>query len=394
MSNKRVLYQMLDNPLSKNHGNKTWSLQLLQYFKERDIAVDFVSDREWGMWSDSDIATFQQTGLADRLFVLDRKPSKKNILRYFLSHKLPEFFIKKKAGFYKAPIYDHITRYYQKQFDNILKKNSYDFVLINYVTCASLIHNNPYLKGATTIIDTHDFFTSQHQHHKNFDIGASFKEEMRRLSWFDMIWTVSTEEHYIFSQFCKNDVRLVQTMLDKPSVRRDFKDKKYDIIYVASDIRHNQLSAEWFFKQVYPLLPSDIKICVIGKITRYIDDYPNVEKILFVDDLADYYTQAKVAICPMLSGTGIKIKVVEALSFGLPIVCNHRGLDGLLNKVNNGCIATNDATQFASAIQQLLHDTAFYERQSHMASATFDLFFAKEQAYQRLDNIFGITQTS
>lgn len=392
MNGKRILYQMLDNPLSKNHGNKTWSIQLLKYFEARGFAVDFVSDREWGMWTPDDVMAFRQSGFSEKTFILDRKPSKKNLIRYFLGYKLPEFFLKKRSGFYKVPIYDHITLFYQKQFNNILKKNTYDFIIINYVTCASLIRNNPYTGNAVTIIDTHDFFTSQHQNNKNFDIGKAFKEEIKRLTWFDIIWTVSSEEHYLFSQFCNKKVALVQTMLDKPNPAAllPFNKKEYDIIYVASDIRHNQISANWFFKEVYPLLPGDLKICVIGKITKHISDYNNVCKINFAEELHTYYADSKMAICPMLSGTGIKIKVVEALSFGLPVVCTLRGLDGLLNKVNNGCIATNDPKQFASTILALLNNESFYNKQSKMASETFDLFFAKDQAYKKLDQVFGI----
>lgn len=382
---------MLDNPLGKNHGNKTWSLQLLKYFKTRGFEVDFVSDREWGMWSAADIEAFQKTGLARSVHILDRKPSKKNILRYFFQHKLPNFLIKRKAGFYTPAISDHITLFYQRQFNKILRSNEYDFIYINYVTCYSLIKNNPYVGSAIKIIDTHDFFTSQFQRHKNFDIGNAFREEIRRLSLFDNIWTVSVEEHYVFSQFCNKKVSLVQTMLDKPP--RDailpFDEKEYDIIYVASDIIHNKASASWFFSEVYPSLSPILNICVIGKITDHLSDYPNVRKIRFVDDLDTFYAKSRIAICPMLSGTGIKVKVVEALSFGLPVVCNPRGVDGLLNKVNNGCTVVENGAQFAIAIDALLKDRELYSRQSEQAEASFDLFFRTESAYKKLDAIFA-----
>ncbi len=382
---------MLDNPLGKNHGNKTWSLQLLKYFKIRGFEVDFISDKEWGMWSAADVEAIHKTGLVKSVHILDRKPSKKNILRYFFQHKLPHFFIKRKAGFYAPAISDHITLFYQRQFDKILKNNEYDFIYINYVTCYSLIKNNPYLGSAIKIIDTHDFFTSQFQRKKNFDIGKAFREEIKRLSLFDNIWTVSVEEHYIFSQFCDKKVSLVQTMLDKPSLDSmvPFDEKEYDIIYVASDIIHNKVSASWFFSEVYPSLPSSLKICVIGKITDHLSEYPNVHKIRFVDDLGAFYAKTRIAICPMLSGTGIKVKVVEALSFGLPVVCNPRGVDGLLNKVNNGCTVVENGMQFAIAITALLTDRELYSRQSKQAESSFDLFFSTKSAYKKLDAIFA-----
>lgn len=396
MHSKRILYHILDNPMGKNHGNMTWSLQLLKYFRKRGFDVDFVSDRDWGMWSNMDIKAFEKTGLARSVHILDRKPSKKNLLRYFFLHKLPHFFIKRKAGFYRPSIHDHITLFYQKQFNEILKKGKYDFVYINYVTCSNLIKDNPYVGKAIKIIDTHDFFTSQFQKQRGFNIGKAFKEEIERLSLFDDIWTVSVEEHYIFSQFCNRKVSLVQTMLEKPSLNLMLSatEKEYDIVYVASDIIHNKISANWFFTEVYPQLAPDLKIVVIGKITDHIPDFANVHKIRFVDDLGSMYAKSRIAICPMLSGTGIKVKVVEALSFGLPIVCSPRGVDGLLNKVNNGCTIAENEKQFASAISHLLNDTVLYARESQLAEASFDLFFSTQSAYKKLDTIFGAGETT
>ena len=63
----------------------------------------------------------------------------------------------------------------------------------------------------------------------------------------------------------------------------------------------------------------------------------------------------------MLSGTGVKIKVLESLSHNIPIVTNERGIDGLINKTNNGCWVTNTAESFAHAIHTLLENETIYE---------------------------------
>ena len=85
-----------------------------------------------------------------------------------------------------------------------------------------------------------------------------------------------------------------------------------------------------------------------------------------VQDLEEFYTNARVAICPMLSGTGIKIKVLEALSYGLPVVTNRRGIDGLINKKNNGCIVCQDPKDFADNINQLIKDDVFYQNMKYL----------------------------
>ena len=156
---------------------------------------------------------------------------------------------------------------------------------------------------------------------------------------------------------------------------------------------HNIKSAQWFFEKVYPLLPLNISICVVGRICNYIGDYSNVTKIEFVEDLDTLYKQSKITICPMLSGTGVKIKVIESLSFGLPVVCNERGVDGLLNKNNNGCLVAEDENQFANNIIKLLKKEEFYNIIKSEAISFFDKNHSQSIVYQKLDKIFEIEKS-
>ena len=386
---KKVLFFMPDNPLKKNAGNRTRALSMLSYFKSRNFEIDFVSEYYTGLWNETDIKAFQQSGLADNTYVIKKKPSKKNILYYLLFYKLPNFFYSNKAWFFPLQFPELVTLRFKRAFKKILAENNYDYIFINYASWATLVEHNPLTKGAVTVIDTHDFITAQLQ--RKVNIGQSFKEEIRRISLFDIALAISVEEQYIFSQFCKNKVALAPMMLDKPEAIGVIAEKSFDLIYVASDNVHNQKSANWFFKEVYPLLPANVQICVIGQINEHLTiKAPNITSVNFVEDLSTYYKNAKVALCPMLTGTGTKIKVVEALSYGMPVVCNTRGIDGLIDKNNNGCLVSDDVVEFKNNIMQLLTDASAYQKQAENALATFNLNYEKEQCYKNLDTIFGI----
>ena len=81
----------------------------------------------------------------------------------------------------------------------------------------------------------------------------------------------------------------------------------------------------------------------------------------------------------MFHGTGMKIKVVEAMAYGIPIVCNERGVDGLPDKMMSGCIVTNDEREFADAINLLVRDTAFYQEKSKRIKAYYRTIFERGQ---------------
>lgn len=388
--NKRVLYFMPDNPLKKTAGNSVAPSKLLQYFKDRNIPVDFVSEYHWGEWDENKIKAFKESGIATELYVLDRKPYKKtNKVRYFFFHKLPSLLSVNKFGIIPPAIPDYVTPSMRKAFNKLVQQQKYDYIIISYVTWANLIKNNHNALTAYKIIDTHDFITAQLTTKRNFKLGKAFEEEIKRLDMFDESWAVSIEEKYIFNQFSRSKQQLAFPIHD--NVYLPATEKKYDLIYIASENVHNQRAATWFYEEVYPLLPAHLRICQIGRINHFIpDQYANVERVVFAERLEDYYAQAKVAICPMLSGTGIKIKTLEALSFGIPVVSNTKGVDGMPDKSKNGCLVSDDPAAFAAHIQQLLNNDAVYSQQQQWARETISMFFDTTQRYKVLDQVFGV----
>ena len=389
---RKVLYFFPDNVGKQTAGNKTRAIQLLKYLKGRGYQVDFASLNHEKFDKGTEPETIEfllNNNLADNVYLLPRKPAKGNPIVYFFRNKLCDLIYYWTSYPLRSNIPTYMTIALKNAFEDILKANTYDDIIISYVTCTGLIANRSLLNGAKTIIDTHDFITAQFKYKKNFHLGVTFQDEIRRLDKFDEVWAISPEEQYVFGQFSKSNVRLVPLMIDadhladKPATQ-----KKYDLIYVASDNVHNKRSADWFFEQVYPLLPQGLKICVIGLINKSIPEKYKIERVPYAESLDDYYAASKIALCPMLTGTGVKVKVVEALAHKLPVVCNLRGIDGLPNKRLNGCLVSDDPQIFAQNILTLLQDQEFYALQSEFASDLFNHSFSKAVIYKELDAAF------
>ena len=81
----------------------------------------------------------------------------------------------------------------------------------------------------------------------------------------------------------------------------------------------------------------------------------------------------------------MKIKVVEAMAKGLPVVCNERGVDGLPDKTKSGCLVTDDKYEFADYIMKLLIDTQYYREIADNIFAYYEEIFDKDR-YIRLFN--------
>lgn len=378
----RILYFYPENPLLLNQGNNSRANALLHYFRSRSIKVDFVGV-ESNVFSYDSIKELESNNLIDKGYLLKEFIREKNKIKYFFWHSLPNLI------FGRVKHFNRIRFFHQSYFNHILKSNRYDYIIISYAYWAGLVIDNPYIQNAKLCIDTHDFLTSQFQNLKGFNIGKYFQKEIELLNNFDKIFVISAEENYLFSQFVKKDVTTVSHIIEN-KFNKTSDNKKFDLIYVASSNSHNIAGANWFFTNVYPLLDKRINMLVIGKICHSIPDFLNVIKLPFIDNLDNYYSNSKVAICPMFSGTGLKIKVIEALSFGLPVVCNYRGVDGMESKINNGCLVTNVPLEFARNIELLLHDQAKYSEISNYGKQYFTDNNDQRTCYDKIDVIFQI----
>ncbi len=375
----KILYFYPENPTTSNQGNNARAFALLQYFKNRNHKIDYIGIASKS-FSEVDLEAIKNANLIENGFLLKRDKRISKTFSYLFTYAIPN----KLKG--RIRDFDRTRFGHKNQFSKILKDNQYDYIIISYAYWAELIRENKHLKEAKLIIDTHDFLTSQFQNQKRFNLGKYFNKEVELLNLFQKIWVISSDENYVFSQFVSSDVITIPHALEVKFQLNST--KKYDLVYVASSNEHNVKSAKWFFEEVYPKLNTTLSICVVGKINEYIPELPNVTKIHFLEDLNQVYSESRVAICPMLSGTGLKIKVVEALSYGLPVVCNPRGIDGLINKTNNGCLVTVDASIFSKYIEQLLTDNNFYEQQQALAKNFFANYLSKEVVYSELDNVF------
>lgn len=365
------------NPMSGRAGNITRCLQLLKYFESNSnyLQTWFVS---FDNWTKIDMAHFEQQFPNIKLILIQHREKKENYLKYLFNDKFLRLFLRKGI--------DQVTPFNSKQLKKNLK-GIFDISLISYVDWGSF---SQFIQSKYTIIDTHDFMTSQYVR-RNGDrkvIGKVFQEEIEILNRVDEVWTYSIEEQYIFEQFLTNKISLLPISLNVHLESKMKLNRIYEVLYVASDNDHNIKSISWFVQEVLPLIDKKFSMAVVGKICEKIQDNSRITKLGVVNDLAEVYNSSKITICPMLSGTGIKIKVLESLSFGIPVVTTRRGVDGLINKVSNGCLVAETAKQFAFYINKLLIDTQFYNRIKIQGVDFYNNNYALDNEIKILDDCF------
>jgi len=75
-----------------------------------------------------------------------------------------------------------------------------------------------------------------------------------------------------------------------------------------------------------------------------------------VDDVAAYLLRTNVVVVPLLTGAGMRLKILEACALSLPVVSTSLGADGLEYRENEHLLIADDAAHFADKVCSLLDD--------------------------------------
>lgn len=135
-----------------------------------------------------------------------------------------------------------------------------------------------------------------------------------------------------------------------------------DTLLFLGSFRHipNREALEWFLLQVWPLIVEkrpQTKLVIIGSDPPPRHSLPQVgeiEMIGFVEDVRDALARYAVFICPILSGSGVRVKLLEAFAAGIPVVSTTVGAEGLARQDGDTCSLADDPAAFAEKTIRLL----------------------------------------
>jgi O-antigen biosynthesis protein len=82
-----------------------------------------------------------------------------------------------------------------------------------------------------------------------------------------------------------------------------------------------------------------------------------IDLLGFVEDIQPLFASCALFICPIRSGSGVRVKLLEAFATGIPVVSTTLGAEGLAREDGEFCALADDAESFATRTVQLLKDS-------------------------------------
>ena len=226
--------------------------------------------------------------------------------------------------------------------------------------------------------------------------------EDRQPSWFDATYLISPDETARLQARCPGaEIGTLPPLLREPrSLVRNYTGTPEFTFIGGFDYAPNRDGLDWFLSSCRAAVQTALPDAVINVVGAGTDrGLPSaaawggaVRFLGWVDDLDAVLAGSAALLSPLRTGSGVKIKVLEALARGLPVVATPAGVQGIEGGELSGCLVGETPAELAAAMRTAV-DPATNAELSVAARRAWDTRYSPAVVRRRYDEIFGLTPT-
>ena len=157
----------------------------------------------------------------------------------------------------------------------------------------------------------------------------------------------------------------------------------------------NAEGVHWFCREIWPEIRSRLPgavLTIIGRDSRKMLGAamrdPSIEAMGYVADPVPYLAETGVFIVPLRAGGGLRVKILDAWSWELPVVSTGIGAEGLrVRHGENLCLADEPAS-FASAVVEIMNNPSLAAHLAREGRRTLEQYYDWRKAYRAWDRIY------
>jgi GT2 family glycosyltransferase/glycosyltransferase involved in cell wall biosynthesis len=224
------------------------------------------------------------------------------------------------------------------------------------------------------------------------------KAELRLASAADRILTVSEADKKTLLEDCPHlSIQVLPDIYPLHPPVIPYKDRE-DLLFVGGFNHHPNTDAmAWFLPDIFPRIRQSlpgIRVLIIG-------ENPPEEILAFAgndviflghaDDLRQYLQRCRIAIAPLRYGSGLKGKIIQSMSNGLPLVTTAVGAEGAFLRDGENALIADDAQGFARSVARLYQNQELWENVSAGSSETVQEHFSKSSWQEELSRVIEVS---
>lgn len=267
----------------------------------------------------------------------------------------------------------------RNKLSKLVIENKFDYMILEGEYVGAVLDNN-YLKSTPFILRLHNneslYFKQLYKSEKKVFSSIYYYLESILFSIYStkvikkarkICCISSTEAQGIREKYDTKEIEFSPTIIE----RRNYTERELNtkvVLYIGALFTPNNIeSVKWYLKNVHPALNDvkDYKFIIVGStknesqkkwLEEIVSKTDNVSVYFDVSDLEEFYSNACVFVNPVLNGAGLKIKNLNAISEGLPLVTTTKGNDGTGFVNNESVFIADSPNDFEKCVRKLLLD--------------------------------------
>lgn len=301
----------------------------------------------------------------------------------------------------------HHSRAFQRQFDELLKEDSWDLIQCEWTPYARFLTHTP---TVPILMATHNvesqIWARRADHTGNPFAKVFFRTQEWKMRRFEKqallrasAATVVTKlDLSTLRNWGVENVNLVPNGVDLETYCPIAEEEREDeLLFLASlDWYPNVDALDYFVKNILPIVRArrpGAKLRIVGRkpaesLIKQYSGLPGIDFIGEVKEVRSHLARATVVIVPLRIGGGSRIKILEALAAGKAVISTTIGAEGLDVVSGEHLLVADSPAAFAGGIEELLASTTLRRRLSNNGRKLVTDRYGWDQIANRLESIW------
>jgi len=265
----------------------------------------------------------------------------------------------------------------------LLNGQKYDLVIASQLPMAAYY---PYFGRVPALFEEVELGLSYGHAH---DSSGGLKHLRHALTWFKLrtyfsqllksfraCTVVSEQERQLLKNIFpahKQEIEVIPNCVNVKDYEQIHVEQKPNQLVFSGSFRYhtNYEAMVWFVRDVLPKILQEIpqaQLVITGDhLGLPLPPSPNVTLAGYVDDIGALIASSSVSLAPLWSGGGTRLKILEAMAIGTPVVATSKGAEGLDARRGEHLLIADTPESFAECVLHLLHDRELHDRISSNA---------------------------
>jgi hypothetical protein len=279
---------------------------------------------------------------------------------------------------------------YGEKLTALLDGDSPDVAIIEYIHLSYML--NFVEEDVKMILDMHDIISERTEAFGEFNYSGAVPEmlatdEFAIMEVYDKVMVLCQPDREKLEQVIPGHVLLCP----HPAAVHQGQTRAAagKIVYMASEYLPNVDAIVHYLETAWPIISAEhaVELHIFGNVCHALASAnlpANVVLRGYAADIRDIYNEADIMINPVRFGAGMKIKTLEALAAGIPLLSTSHGARGLDHIAGKAFLIADTPEEFAKQTGRLIEDLSLREEMSKYATDYMTRYFGADQCFKPL----------